>query len=228
MGESETESKTDPAAEETIEAGRRLFAQPCRFVTAAADVEGLPPASLPEVAFAGRSNVGKSSLVNALVGQHALARTSNTPGRTQQLNFFSLGDRLLLVDLPGYGYAQAPKAKVSTWNRLIRDYLRGRPRLRRVVLLIDARHGVKASDEEIMTLLDQSALSFQVVLTKSDKLRSDALPVRLRDVEAGIRKHVAAHPDVIATSAVNAMGIAALRAELVALAAASGSEAFAS
>ena len=208
----------DAEAHAALEAGRLLFAAPCNFVAAAGSLESLPPTSLPEIAFAGRSNVGKSSLINAVTGQTKLARTSHTPGRTQELNFFSLDQRLLLVDLPGYGYAKAAKSKIRLWTRLIRDYLRGRPTLRRVCILIDARHGLKDSDEQIMAMLDEAAVSFQVVLTKCDKLSREDLAARLDDTLTRVTRHVAAHPDVMTTSAHSAAGIAELRAALATLA----------
>ena len=204
--------------EETLEQGRRLFAGDCRFVHAAAEAAQLPPARLPEVAFAGRSNVGKSSLVNALTGRRSLARTSNTPGRTQALIFFDLAGRLALVDLPGYGYAKVSKTKAAAWTALTRNYLAGRVTLRRLCLLIDARHGLKASDDALMALLDRAAVVYQVVLTKIDKLGLPARERAVAEVEAGIARRAAAHPVVIATSARDGDGIAQLRAELAALA----------
>ena len=205
-----------------MEAGRKLFAGPCEFMRGVVDLDGLPPITAPEIAFAGRSNVGKSSLVNALTGRSTLARTSNTPGRTQQLNFFALGQpghpALVLVDLPGYGYARETKATVAAWTRLVMDYLRGRTSLCRVIVLIDARHGLKENDHETMKLLDTAAVSYQVVLTKTDKLKSGELATRLEEVRAGVRRHVAAHPTVIATSSVKGEGIAELRAEIAGLA----------
>ncbi len=208
----------EPIDEDDLERGRRLFARPCAFVLGAVGMAQLPPADLPEVALAGRSNVGKSSLLNALTRRKALARTSNTPGRTQELNFFDLDGRLRLADLPGYGYAAAPKAKVDRWTRLTLDYLRGRPNLRRVLLLVDARHGAKANDVEIMTLLDQSAVAFQVVLTKADKITPPALEALVARTEAALAAHVAGHPDVAATSARDGDGIDVLRAILARLA----------
>ncbi len=206
----------------SVEAGRKLFAGPCEFLRGVVDLEGLPEMGAPEIAFAGRSNVGKSSLVNALTGRSTLARTSNTPGRTQQLNFFALGqtDRpaLILVDLPGYGYARETKATVAAWTRLVMNYLKGRVALRRVIVLIDARHGLKDNDHETMKLLDGAAVSYQVVLTKSDKLKASELATRLEEVREGVRRHVAAHPTVIATSSVDGLGIAELRAEIAGLA----------
>ena len=201
-----------------LEAGRLLFAQECSFVAGVVRVAGLPPDALPEVAFAGRSNVGKSSLINALTNRKTLARTSNTPGRTQQINFFDLGGRLHLVDLPGYGYARASKDKVRQWNALIRDYLRGRASLRRVCLLIDARHGPKPGDREIMALLDASAVSYQIVLTKADKLHESELAACLSETSRAAARHPACHPDIAATSAEKGRGIAELRAALATVA----------
>jgi GTP-binding protein len=209
------ESAPDRAAEET---GRHLFAQACDFVAGAPSDVALPVVHLPEVAFAGRSNVGKSSLVNALTGRRTLARVSHTPGRTQQLNFFSLGERLMLVDLPGYGYAQASKAKVAGWTKLMERYLKGRPNLRRVMLLIDGRHGLKEVDRSIMTVLDEAAVSYQIVLTKIDKVPRAALARCAAATAAELAKHVAAHPTIHLTSAHDQLGIAALRASIAALA----------
>lgn len=201
-----------------VEAARKLFAQDCRFVTGAADLGGLPEDRLPEIAFAGRSNVGKSSIVNALTGRKTLARTSNTPGRTRQLNFFDLGGRLMLVDLPGYGYARASKSEIGAWNRLIRDYLRGRVGLRRLCLLVDGRRGLKPGDEEPMDLLEEAAVPYRVVLTKCDKLKGKALADRIAEVEAALRKRTAALPEALPTSAIKRAGIAELRADLATLA----------
>ena len=202
-----------------LEAGRVLFAQDCRFVAGAASLALLPPEALPEVAFAGRSNVGKSSLINTLTGRRSLARTSDTPGRTRQLNFFELGGRLVLVDLPGYGYAKASKTLVAGWTRLLKDFLRGRVLLRRACLLVDARHGLMDGDREMMTLLDGAAVPYQIVLTKADKCTADAL-ARTRDgIETALRRHPAALPETLATSARDGLGIADLRAVLAALAA---------
>lgn len=202
-----------------MEAGRLLFAHECAFVAGAANMDTLPADELPEVAFAGRSNVGKSSLVNALTGRKTLARTSDTPGRTQQLNFFSLGGRLMLVDLPGYGYASAPKHLVKQWTRLIQDYLRGRPSLRRVLVLVDGRHGLKETDREVMELLDKAAVSYQIVLTKADKVKQAELATTLRQTREAIARRPAAHPEIMVTSSREGDGIAGLRAALAALAA---------
>ena len=204
-----------PALEEF---GRWLFAQDCNFLISAAQAAQLPLTELPEVAFAGRSNVGKSSMVNALTGRKTLARTSNTPGRTRLLNFFDLGGRLTLVDLPGYGYAQAGKAEIRRWTGLTRDYLRGRVELRRVCLLIDARHGVKDSDRSMMKLLDEAAVPFQVVFTKADKAKPDALATLRAATERELAGHPAAFPVLLATSSISGAGIEALRAALAALA----------
>jgi GTP-binding protein len=199
---------------QALEAGRLLFAQPCRFVLGVADLDQLPDANLPEVAFAGRSNVGKSSLINALTNRSDLARTSRTPGRTQQLNMFELGGRLMLVDLPGYGYAKAPKPTVASWNRLLRAYLRGRSVLRRACVLIDARHGIKDLDGEFMTMLGEAAVAFQVVLTKVDQVRGDERASLVAAVGHRLAEMPGAHPEVLATSVRDGLGIERLRAEL--------------
>ena len=207
----------DAAARE--EAGRILFARECVFVAGAARIDQLPEADAPEVAFAGRSNVGKSSLINALAGRAALARTSNTPGRTRQINFFSLaGGRLRLVDLPGYGYARAAKSEIAAWTGLVDAYLRGRPNLRRAALLVDARRGLMPPDRRVMAALDRAAVVYQLVLTKADALTAARLERRAAEVGAAAREHAAAYPAVIATSARRGAGVAALRAELAALA----------
>ena len=212
-----------PAAEapdaEAEEAGRRLFAQPCEFVAGAASIAAIPADGLPELAFAGRSNVGKSSLLNALTGRRALARISRTPGRTQQLNFFALGRRLMLVDLPGYGFAAVSKQQAAGWTALTQRYLNGRSSLRRVLLLIDARHGVKDADRPVMAMLDEAAVSFQLVLTKIDETEPADLAERLGAIAAELKTHVAAHPIIHLTSAERGDGIAALRAAASALAA---------
>lgn len=203
-----------------IEQARKLFSGPVDFLLSAPQLEFLPEPSIPEVAFAGRSNVGKSSLLNALTGRQGLARTSNTPGRTQELNLFLVGDPPVfrLVDMPGYGYAEAPKDVVRQWARLIGDYLRGRPNLKRVLVLVDARHGLKPVDREIMALMDKSAVSYQLVLTKSDKIKPTALLKVLDIIAEEARKHPAAHPLLIGTSSETKEGIAELRAAVVAAA----------
>ncbi len=178
------------------------------------DMELLPPPNLPEIAFAGRSNVGKSSLINALTNRKTLAKASNMPGRTKEINFFRLADRLMLVDLPGYGYAKAPKKEVRAWTRLVKLYLAGRPNLRRVCMLIDSRHGIKEADTQIMELLDETAVSYQVILTKSDKIKPSALPLLIEASIQTLKKHPAAHPEILTTSAEKKQGIDTLRNEL--------------
>lgn len=199
---------------EIIEAGRLLFLGPCDFILGATGLDYLPAPELPEVAFAGRSNVGKSSLINALTNRKTLARTSNMPGRTREINFFNLGGRLMLADLPGFGYARVPKAMVEKWTRLVNAYLKGRPSLRRVCLLIDARHGIKDSDRAVMKMLDAAAVSYQIILTKADKVKAADLAQCLADTQAHLRTHTAAHPDVHVTSSEKGDGIAELRAAL--------------
>ncbi len=194
-----------------------LFAAPCKFFFAAQRLDQLPPPSGTEVAFAGRSNVGKSTLINALVGHHALARASHTPGRTRQLNFFDLGGRLTLVDMPGYGYAQAAKSVKEDWQGLMFDYLRGRPTLHRVLLLLDARIEIKASDTAAMELLDRAAVTYQFVLTKADDVKPRALEAKQAEMSAIARKHPAAYPEIATTSSNSGTGIEALRASLAAL-----------
>ncbi len=214
LGSAGAGGKAEAAA---LEYGRWLFAQECNFISGAASAEGLPPPDHEEIAFAGRSNVGKSSLLNALTGRKSLARVSNTPGRTRQLNFFLLGGRLMLADLPGYGYARAPKGEIESWTDLIHAYLRGRPNLRRLCLLIDGRHGPKDSDRGIMDLLDTDAVPYQVVLTKIDKTRPAERTGVLDALDAELKIHPAAHPEVMQTSAREGIGIAELRAGLAAL-----------
>jgi GTP-binding protein len=197
-----------------VEVGRRLFSREARFVTGASTAAGLPDDRQPEIAFAGRSNVGKSSLVNALTGRRTLARTSNTPGRTRQINFFDLDSRLVLVDLPGYGYAEASKTEVRRWTALLRRYLRTRAALRRVCLLVDSRHGLKEVDYPLMHMLDDAGVSYQVVLTKTDKLGSGELALIAERTRTELATHAAAHPEIHLTSALKQRGIAALRAML--------------
>jgi GTP-binding protein len=199
------------------EAGRRLFAGNCEFVFAAARADGLPPVGAPEIAFAGRSNVGKSSLINALTGRSGLARTSRTPGRTQELIFFDLNGQATLVDLPGYGYAAASKEKAAAWGELARDYLRGRPTLLRVFLLVDSRHGLKQSDHETMRLLDDAAVSYAAVLTKGDEVKTGEKSARVAATLEALSRHVAAYPEVILTSVRTGEGVADLRAHIARL-----------
>ena len=194
-----------------LEDARKLFAGRIDFMLGVTAMASLPSTDVPEIAFAGRSNVGKSSLINAVTGRRQLARTSGTPGRTREINFFDAGGRIRIVDLPGHGYASAPKAVVKTWTGLIHDYLRGRVNLARVFLLIDARHGIKAADEPVMETLDVSAVSWQAVLTKTDKLKPAELEKRIADTEAAVAKHPAAFPGIIATSSNTGAGIDALR-----------------
>ncbi len=198
-----------------LEAARVLFARPAAFMMGAAKIDQLPDASLPEVTFAGRSNVGKSSLINALVGQKHLARASNEPGRTREVNFFVLNEALRLVDLPGYGWAKASKTTVKKFQNLGRDYLRGRPNLKRAYLLIDARHGLKEADKEPMDALDIAAVSYQITLTKADKVKPAELQRVIEQTLNAIKKRPAAHPEVLATSSETGFGIETLRAEIM-------------
>jgi GTP-binding protein len=206
-----------PSAQ-ALEDGRLLFAKECNFIFGAAALDALPPAGKTEVAFAGRSNVGKSSLLNALTGRKALARTSQTPGRTRQINFFDLDGRLILADLPGYGFARASKKEAAAWNALVFDYLRGRPSLRRVMLLIDSRRGIMPADREVMALMDKAAVSYQLILTKVDKLGDKALKKIGEETLKESQSHGAAYPELVATSSESSRGIGELRAVLAGLA----------
>ena len=199
---------------EQLAQANTLFKTPTTFVLGVAKLDQLPLTEMPEVAFAGRSNVGKSSIINALTGQKGLAKTSNTPGRTQQLNFFNLANKLHIVDLPGYGFAKAPEVQVKQWQRIIFAYLQGRVNLKRVCVLIDSRHGIKKSDLEIMELLDKAAVTYQIVLTKLDKIGSGNLTKVMTEVENEISKHAAAYSRVLATSSEKNIGIDNLRAEI--------------
>ena len=206
-------SEIDPAAEDRGERARKLCAGPIAFLKSAPALQHLPAPSVPEIAFAGRSNVGKSSLLNALTNRNGLARTSVTPGRTQELNYFDVGNPLVfrLVDMPGYGFAKAPKDVVKKWRFLVNDYLRGRQVLKRTLVLIDSRHGFKDVDREVLEMLDTAAVSYRVVLTKADKIKASELAAVHAATEAEARKHPAAHPEVIVTSSEKGMGIAELR-----------------
>lgn len=213
----------DPAATNGTEVDRSYFLRPWIFLRGAPSMKFLPPEGPPEVAFAGRSNVGKSTLINALLAQKGLARTSNTPGRTQELNFFvpdgysgAEGDMppVALIDMPGYGFAKAPKAQVDAWTNLVFSYLRGRVTLKRVFLLIDARHGIKKNDEEVMDLLDKAAVSYQVVLTKADKIKPPAVARLVEETYARLKKRPAAFPELVATSSEKGLGIEDLRAAI--------------
>jgi len=201
-----------------IEDGRLLFARDVEFMLSVVNLESLPAPDRPEICFAGRSNVGKSSLINALTNRKGLARASNTPGRTRELNYFNVDDRLNLVDLPGYGYARASKSDIANWTKLTRTFLRGRAGLRRVFLLIDSRHGIKDSDIELMGMLDEAAVTYQVVLTKIDKIKKGEVEKVVRKTQRRVAKRPAAHPHLIATSSEKKTGVDLLRAEIVSLA----------
>lgn len=200
-----------------IEAGRRLFAQTATFMLGVVKMDGLPDEGSPEIAFAGRSNVGKSTLLNALTGRNGLARASNTPGRTREINYFDLGGALRLVDLPGYGYARASRRQAEAWMRLTRDFLRGRSTLRRVCVLVDSRHGLKSADLEVMNLLDEAAVNYQIVMTKTDKIKPSMIDGLITETCAKIARRPAAHPVIRATSSETGVGIDLLRAELAKL-----------
>jgi GTP-binding protein len=208
---------SDDEAKEFAERARKLFAGPITFLKSAPELKFLPDPDVPEIAFAGRSNVGKSSLLNALTNRKALARTSNTPGRTQELNFFDVGNplQLRLVDMPGYGFAEAPKDMVKRWKWLVNDYLRGRAALKRVLVLVDARHGLKTPDREMMEMLDAAAVGYQLVLTKGDKVKPTALGAVYEEVASEARKHPAAHPTIFTTSSETDSGIAELRTAIL-------------
>ncbi|MBI1300975.1 MAG: YihA family ribosome biogenesis GTP-binding protein [Alphaproteobacteria bacterium] len=200
---------------EQIEEARRIFAGPCDFILGVAGLHQLPDAQMPEIAFAGRSNVGKSSLVNALTGRNTLARTSHTPGRTQELNYFNLGDRIFMVDMPGYGYAKVSKEKIKAWTDLIFAYLRGRATLRCVFILVDARHGLKPSDIELMEMLDKAAVSYRVILTKIDKVKNQELEKCIERTVAVLKRHPAAYPEILKTSSHKEFGIGEVRATIL-------------
>jgi GTP-binding protein len=203
--------------DDQIETARKLFSGPIAFLKSAPDLKFLPDANVNEVAFAGRSNVGKSSLINALTNRNALARTSNTPGRTQELNFFDVGEPLQfrLVDMPGYGFAEAPKDVVKKWRFLVNDYLRGRQVLKRALVLIDSRHGIKDVDTDVMGMLDAAAVSYRIILTKADKIKASALAEVTQKTAEDVRKRPAAHPDIIQTSSEKGMGLPELRAAVL-------------
>ena len=212
------EAKTDKFSSEQISEAKALFNKPCTFVLSVAKLDQLPLTEMGEVAFAGRSNVGKSSLINALFNQRKLAKTSSTPGRTQQLNYFNLADKIHLVDLPGYGFAQAPESMVKQWQNLIFAYLQGRVNLKRVFVLIDSRHGIKKVDLEIMEMLDKAAVTYQIVLTKTDKISEKALEKVLAETQKTIKDHAAAYVTVLATSSEKKSGLNELRCEIQSLA----------
>lgn len=201
-------------SEEEIEFGRWLFAQHADFLLGAAKLEQVPSTKAVEICFAGRSNVGKSSLINALCNRRDLARTSSTPGRTQQLNFFAIQDKLVFCDQPGYGYAKAPVAEVKKWQEVVFAYLRGRPQLRRAFVLIDGRHGIKDTDRPVLQMMDKAAMSYQIIVTKADKAKKAELEKNLSQIEKELAKHPAAHPDILLTSSEKGTGIAEVRATI--------------
>ncbi|MAF97101.1 MAG: YihA family ribosome biogenesis GTP-binding protein [Micavibrio sp.] len=203
---------SDELSSQQIEQARKLFAGPCDFMLGVAALKQLPEALKPEIALAGRSNVGKSSLINALTGRNTLAKVSNTPGRTQQLNYFNLGDQLYMVDMPGYGYAKVSKSQREAWTQLIFDYLKGRPTLACVFILIDSRHGVKDTDIELMKMLDSAAVQYRIILTKTDKIKKSDLEKTSDKIIALLKKHPAAYPGLIPTSSEKGMGIPETRA----------------
>lgn len=207
----------DNYSQENLTKADNLFKQPVSFVLSVAKLSQLPLTEMSEVAFSGRSNVGKSSIINALFNQKKLAKTSNTPGRTQQLNYFNLNNEIHIVDLPGYGYAEAPEKTVKQWQQLIFDYLRGRVNLKRVFLLIDSRHGLKKVDKEVMEMLDKAAVTYQIILTKIDKISEKELEKRKQELDKEIKNHAAAYTDTIATSSTKNLGISELRYEILSL-----------
>ena len=213
-----TDGDTDTYTDQELEVGRLLFARAVSFMLSVVNLASLPKTDLPEVCFAGRSNVGKSSLINTLTNQNGLARASNTPGRTRELNYFNVNDQLRLVDLPGYGYARASKTDIARWTKLTRQFLRGRVNLRRVFLLIDSRHGLKPSDFELMDMLDEAAVTYQIILTKIDKIKPPAREAVAQATLAAIAKRPAAHPRLLSTSSAKSYGIDMLRAEIALLA----------
>ncbi|SCA56515.1 putative GTP-binding protein EngB [Candidatus Terasakiella magnetica] len=205
---------TQDFSDDEIEFGRWLFTQETDFMLGAAHLEQLPDTKAVEICFAGRSNVGKSSLINALCGRRDLARTSSTPGRTQQLNFFNIINRLVFCDQPGYGYAKAPVGEVKKWQDVVFSYLRGRPQLRRAFVLIDGRHGIKNTDRPVMEMMDTAAMSYQIIVTKADKAKKKELDKHISDIEKELAKHPAAHPDILVTSSEKGAGIAEVRATI--------------
>lgn len=218
MIEESTSSVSPKEGEEEIQKEvQAVFSRPCTFLTSVYALDTLPTQNWPEVAFAGRSNVGKSSLINALFNHKGLAKTSSTPGRTQSLNFFNLGDILYVVDMPGYGYAEAPKSLVADWNKLLRTYLKGRPQLKRVFLLIDARHGLKDNDMEIMKMLDEAAVSYQIILTKEDKVKKDQVETVRYAIEKTFKEHPALHPNVLVSSSEKKTGVESIRRAVASL-----------